>query len=88
MSICNDAQTREPQFSISKIPLRTVRPFIMDTMVLSKLQNHSTIDSESLEELIKSKIHDMIESAIHKWLNQNSDKLRTECPKPLIRLRV
>lgn len=82
-------------FSLEKIRLKTVRPFVMKEIVLAdekelkgvwKKQNNRTTVTSFLCNLVE----DLIKEAVDEWLEaqEDPDLERKDAPLPLIRLRV
>ena len=72
-------------FNLSPIPLRTVRPFCMDTIVLSE-HNLNQTDKNievKIEQILVKKVEKMIEEC-----EKNSHYCEKQPKKPLIRLKV
>ncbi|KAJ3270534.1 Double-strand break repair protein mre11a [Terramyces sp. JEL0728] len=76
------------EFQLEKIKLKTVRPFIMDNVELSKVEGLDPGDKDSVSLYLRRKVAKMIAKAKQEWLELNSDKQEADFPKPLIRLRV
>jgi double-strand break repair protein MRE11 len=90
------------QYRFEEIDLRTVRPFVMDTIAL---QNFEELDDEKnnpeeIAEFLSAKVEEMIETAKTKWEEQSKGVSETSGPGkllkqygkalqlPLIRLKV
>ena len=76
------------QFQVRSVPLRSVRPFVFDEVLLSDLNEKIISDSKALGRVLVQKVEAMIEKAKEEWHKRNSDKDIQQCPLPLIRLRV
>ncbi|KAJ3258944.1 Double-strand break repair protein mre11a [Boothiomyces macroporosus] len=76
------------EFQLEKIKLKTVRPFVMDNVELSKVDGLDPGDKDSVALFLRRKVSKMIIKAKQQWLELNSDKQESDFPKPLIRLRV
>ena len=75
------------RYKIDKIKLNTVRPLIMDSIVLSKVVGLQK-DRESVHSHLCLKVDEMISEAKVKWESANPGEGANNCPLPLIRLRV
>lgn len=82
-------------FSLERIKLKSVRPFVMKDIILSKtgLKATSFNKNEVLKYLTKE-IEEMIDNANNRWKNSNIEMFENgiltddDIPLPLIRLRV
>ncbi|ORZ34906.1 Metallo-dependent phosphatase-like protein [Catenaria anguillulae PL171] len=74
-------------FEIDKIPLRTVRPFLMDDLILSDVPGLVANDAKGAHRAITKRIHEMIEQANDEWHETHPDD-EGDPPLPLIRLRI
>eukprot|EP01129_Flabellula_baltica_P005317 TRINITY_DN1916_c0_g1_i1.p1 TRINITY_DN1916_c0_g1~~TRINITY_DN1916_c0_g1_i1.p1 ORF type:complete len:658 (+),score=153.95 TRINITY_DN1916_c0_g1_i1:29-2002(+) len=72
----------EKKFRMEYIPLKTVRPFVIDDIILSE-QNLDSDDPDSVPEFLASKVEEMIQKAINNYTGSLQPM-----PLPLIRLRV
>jgi double-strand break repair protein MRE11 len=78
-------------FEIEKIRLKTVRPFIMDSVVLKNIDDLDPLDTTAVNAFLQEKvlvltqITEMIDNARETWVARNPG---VEFPKPLIRLKV
>ncbi|KAL5034892.1 meiotic recombination, variant 2 [Batrachochytrium dendrobatidis] len=75
-------------FAVEKIRLKSVRPFVMDEVVLQKVSHLYTKDQAAVNEYLQQKVAEMIEIARINWQELNPDVDPEEFPKPLIRLKV
>ncbi|OIW22942.1 DNA repair exonuclease [Coniochaeta ligniaria NRRL 30616] len=81
-------------FQIDKIPLKTVRPFVTDELVLSTDKRFKGVDKkkENRQEITKRLmdiVEEMIQKANDEWLSiQDEGDDVEEQPLPLIRLKV
>ncbi|KAJ3345775.1 Double-strand break repair protein mre11a [Entophlyctis luteolus] len=80
----------DKQFKIEKVQLKTVRPFVMDDIVLADCKGLSSrkVDDKRVEQVLVEKVEEMIETARNMWLEGNPEEPEDSFPKPLIRLRV
>lgn len=80
------------KFSLEKIPLKTVRPFLIEDICLSKFSQLRPTDTQALQAFLSRKIEDLILQSQSDWRRQITHKpdQRTEklAPLPLIRLKV
>ncbi|PWN48445.1 DNA repair exonuclease [Violaceomyces palustris] len=77
-------------FMIEPIPLKTVRPFVMDDMVLSEELEENGLEPkrEDIIKLLKKRVQALIEKAKAEWLERYPDHDGGQMPLPLVRLRV
>ncbi|KAH6561363.1 hypothetical protein BASA62_009872 [Batrachochytrium salamandrivorans] len=75
-------------FAVEKVRLKTVRPFIMDEVILSKVPGLYAKDQGTVNEFLHQKVADMIELARTNWQELNPNIDPANFPKPLIRLKV
>ncbi|KAL1925579.1 uncharacterized protein VTP21DRAFT_462 [Calcarisporiella thermophila] len=78
-------------YELEKIRLKTVRPFVMEEVVLSEVEGLEPNDDQSVEEYLVNKVRLLIRRAISEWKEMQGDSFDTqelEPPKPLIRLKV
>nr|KAJ3420225.1 meiotic recombination [Polyrhizophydium stewartii] len=75
-------------FAIEKVRLRTVRPFVMDEVVLDSVPELYAKDQTAVNEFLQQKVAEMIERARGSWKELNPDLADELFPKPLIRLKV
>ncbi|KAJ3021245.1 UNVERIFIED_CONTAM: Double-strand break repair protein mre11a [Siphonaria sp. JEL0065] len=80
----------DKQFKLEKVALQTVRPFVMDDIVLAecKLIGRQKMDDKRVDEVLVDKVEEMIETARNIWMEAHPDLEEDEFPRPLIRLRV
>jgi double-strand break repair protein MRE11 len=80
------------KFHIEKIPLKTVRPFLMEEVSLSNYPSLRPTDGQAVQTFLAKKIDDLIQKAqmSHWQTSQNvSSSLTEKAPLlPLIRLKV
>ncbi|RKP05540.1 Mre11 DNA-binding presumed domain-containing protein [Thamnocephalis sphaerospora] len=77
------------KFTMEKIPLRTVRPFVMQDVSLSAVHGLRPSDEKGVAEYLTDKVNRMIDEAHSNWeAARGNGAAQEECPKPLIRLRV
>ncbi|KAI8903750.1 Metallo-dependent phosphatase-like protein, partial [Gorgonomyces haynaldii] len=72
----------QDDFQYEKIKLKTVRPFLMREVILSKTDLHPQTSEHDLMDYLHNVVFEMIQEANEKWEND------CEPPLPLIRLRV
>ncbi|KAJ3104912.1 Double-strand break repair protein mre11a [Phlyctochytrium planicorne] len=77
----------EKKIQLRKIPLKTVRPFVLDECILSKIPKVNRMDEQGVIKFLGQKVDSLIEKANNQWIEANpeSDK---ETPLPIVRLRV
>lgn len=78
----------ETEFQLEKIRLKTVRPFVIDEIVLSEVRGLDKDDKTAVNAILQKKVATMITEAKEKWLSSNPKKTLNDIPKPLIRLKV
>lgn len=79
---------RGQEFQLEKIPLKSVRPFVMETLVLANIKKFDKMDQAGVERVVTEKVHDLIAKARLKWKGANPTAKPEAFPKPLIRLKV
>ncbi|KAJ3112537.1 Double-strand break repair protein mre11a [Physocladia obscura] len=77
----------DKQFKLEKVSLKSVRPFVMDDIILADC-NLKRIDEKRVDQVLKKKVEEMIITAHNVWVEANPTLDEEEFPKPLIRLRV
>eukprot|EP00842_Homolaphlyctis_polyrhiza_P000470 jgi/Hompol1/1423/HPOL_001384-RA len=76
-------------FGIEKIPLTSVRPFIMEEVELFKVEPRlSPKDTSQVNEFLQKKVMSMIDKARASWTELNPNAHPDAFPKPLIRLKA
>ncbi|RKO84774.1 Mre11 DNA-binding presumed domain-containing protein, partial [Blyttiomyces helicus] len=75
-------------FQLEKIRLKTVRPFIMDEVVLKDETDLRPTDTAMVDAFLKDKVQSLIDTALREWRELNPDVPEEAEPKPLIRLKV
>ncbi|KAI3631968.1 hypothetical protein MIR68_009804 [Amoeboaphelidium protococcarum] len=77
------------QFNIQKVPLKTVRPFVVRSIVLQD-SGLNRLDQKGIHKHICTILDDMVTEARRKWREQNvdDDAAGVEPPLPLIRLKI
>jgi double-strand break repair protein MRE11 len=89
---CALLEVQDKAFEITPIPLRTVRPFKMDTVYLTTIAEEEDInlnDRLSINSFLKRRINDLIRDAKQEFQERNADADEPVPPMlPLIRLRV
>ncbi|KAF9563875.1 DNA repair exonuclease [Agrocybe pediades] len=90
-------QIQGKEFQMTPIPLRTVRPFVIDSLVLADAADEDGIDLNDPMEITKylrTKVNDLIDQANEIWDERNKRAVEEdgeeELPRmlPLIRLKV
>ncbi|WVQ79525.1 DNA repair protein (mre11) [Cryptococcus sp. DSM 104549] len=77
-------------FALEEIPLKTVRPFEMDDVVLSYAAEHGSCaldDRDSITAYLRTEVEALIEKAKTTWKERNGSG-KKEMMLPLIRLKV
>ena len=74
-------------FLIEPIPLKSVRPFVLDDMVLAEELEEHGLESkrENIMKLLRSRVNELIQRAKEEYAERHPDR---EMPLPLVRLRV
>ena len=89
---CALLEVQDKAFEITPIPLRTVRPFKMDTVCLATVAEDEDInlnDRLSINSFLKRRINELIRDAKKEFEERNADAEEPVPPMlPLIRLRV
>lgn len=89
---CALLEIQDKAFEITPIPLRTVRPFKMDTVYLTAIAEEEDInlnDRLSINSFLKRRVNDLIRDAKQEFQQRNADADGPVQPMlPLIRLRV
>ncbi|RKP13567.1 Metallo-dependent phosphatase-like protein, partial [Piptocephalis cylindrospora] len=81
-------------FRLKKLPLRTVRPFVMDNVCLSEQKGLRPTHPASVEAFLKTKVQEMLLQAKDQWEEEEKERgsesegTARDFPKPLIRLKV
>lgn len=77
-------------FRIDKIPLKTVRPFVMNDIILQTIPElkNKLFDQKSVEHYLIKHVNSLISEAREEWLADNEEDELNKCPLPLIRIRV
>jgi double-strand break repair protein MRE11 len=71
-------------FEFEKVRLKTIRPFIIDSIILGAVPNLNPSDSKAVKNYLHTKVLEMIETVKSDWLRHNTGDM----PKPLVRLKV
>ena len=80
---------KDRKFSVEKIPLKTVRPFVYGDVILSEEWRLKEKKTKALvNSILVEKVESYIRQAIADWRDINPDKESDEAPLPLIRLNV
>ncbi|KAI8818933.1 DNA repair protein rad32 [Fimicolochytrium jonesii] len=75
-------------FNLEPVRLRTVRPFIMDDVVLQDIEDLRPKDEKMVNQFLQERVEHNIDSALQDWLELNPDVPEKDWPKPLVRLKV
>ncbi|KAJ3216002.1 Double-strand break repair protein mre11a [Dinochytrium kinnereticum] len=88
-SLCEgESKAKEhKEFELEKIPLQSVRPFVMDEIILSKVPSLRLNDEKKIMKILSEKVESLIEQARQEWLETHSNQ-EDDFPKPIIRLKV
>ncbi|KAL7746139.1 meiotic recombination [Sorochytrium milnesiophthora] len=85
----------DTSFELEKVRLRSVRPFIMDELVLSADTGLRPTETKRIQAYIVDRVETLIQSARHNWLELNAqdgaadaEPDEDQIPLPLVRLRV
>ncbi|KIJ33528.1 hypothetical protein M422DRAFT_783118 [Sphaerobolus stellatus SS14] len=89
-------EIQDKEFQMTPIPLRTVRPFVMEEIVLLDLDESQKVDITKpmeVNKFLKAKVNELIDRANEEWEERNAAALAAsdkEVPHmlPLIRLKV
>ncbi|KAJ7084037.1 Metallo-dependent phosphatase-like protein [Mycena belliarum] len=89
-------QIQGKEFEMTPIPLRTVRPFVIESIVLSEIAEEEGLnlaDQMEITKYLKAKVNSLIEKANEQWEERNArgiEEGEEELPTmlPLIRLKV
>jgi double-strand break repair protein MRE11 len=76
------------EFTLEKIRLKTVRPFIIDDVVLAEVKDLPRDDRTAVNAFLQSKVTEMIQVAKRRWIEWNPKARQEDIPKPLVRLKV
>lgn len=82
------------EMKVEKHPIKSVRPFIMEELVLAEDQRFRGLakvkdNRTQLTKRLESVVHELIDQAKTQWLSiQDPDDTPEETPLPLVRLRV
>lgn len=85
---------KERDFHLEQIPLKTVRPFVMEDIDLDQAVEEARLqidDKQGVTKLLKSKVKELVERANHEQLQKcasTSEDQRPDQMLPLVRLRV
>ncbi|KAH7882901.1 Metallo-dependent phosphatase-like protein [Phlebopus sp. FC_14] len=89
-------QIQGKEFELKPIPLRTVRPFVLEDVVLSEVAEEEDFDINdqiAVAKFLKSRVNALIEQANRLWDDRNTravEEGEEELPRmlPLVRLKV
>ncbi|KAI0926517.1 meiotic recombination [Taiwanofungus camphoratus] len=89
-------QIQGKEFELTPIPLRTVRPFVLDEVILSEVAEDENVDiSDRVEiaKILKTRVNELIDKANALWDERNAravEEGESELPQmlPIIRLKV
>ncbi|TRM67043.1 Metallo-dependent phosphatase-like protein [Schizophyllum amplum] len=81
------------EFNLQPIALRTVRPFVVEDVVLSEEEDLDLTDQKQITNFLKSRVEALIEKAAAEWDERNAAALASgedalPAMLPLVRLRV
>ncbi|KAJ7241724.1 Metallo-dependent phosphatase-like protein [Mycena haematopus] len=87
---------RGKEFEMTPIPLRTVRPFVIESVVLSEIAEEEGLnlgDQMEITKFLKNKVNSLIEKASEQWAERNARAVEDgdeplEPMLPLVRLKV
>ncbi|KAJ7704437.1 DNA repair exonuclease [Mycena rosella] len=89
-------QIQNKEFEMTPIPLRTVRPFVIESVVLSEIAEEEGLnlgDQMEITKFLKAKVNALIDQAAEQWNERNARAVEDgeeELPSmlPLVRLKV
>ncbi|KAJ3053886.1 Double-strand break repair protein mre11a, partial [Rhizophlyctis rosea] len=81
-------QIKGSHFQLEPLRLKTVRPFIMDEVVLKDEKDLRPTDHTTVNDFLQHKVKSLIDRALTEWKELNPDAPENRWPKPLIRLKV
>ncbi|KAJ7151408.1 Mre11 DNA-binding presumed domain-containing protein [Mycena crocata] len=89
-------QIQNKEFEMTPIPLRTVRPFVIESVVLSEIADEEGLnlaDQMEITKFLKNKVNTLIAQADEQWAERNARALEDgdeplEPMLPLVRLKV
>ncbi|KAF7293042.1 Double-strand break repair protein [Mycena indigotica] len=89
-------QIRGKEFELTPIPLRTVRPFVIESIVMTEVAEEEGLnlaDSIEINKYLKRKVNSLIDQANEQWEERNARAVEDgeeplEPMLPLIRLKV
>ncbi|KAF7329694.1 Double-strand break repair protein MRE11 [Mycena kentingensis (nom. inval.)] len=89
-------QIRNKEFELNPIPLRTVRPFVIESIVLTEVAEEEGLDinqAMEIQKYLKRKVNELIDKAQEQWDARNERAVEEgdeplEPMLPLIRLKV
>ncbi|OZJ02139.1 hypothetical protein BZG36_04801 [Bifiguratus adelaidae] len=78
------------EYELETIPLRTVRPFKLEEVILSEVDGLRPSDTKGVQKYLVTQVNRLVEEAKEEWqaLQREYNDNPGECPKPLIRLKV
>jgi len=86
-------QIQGKEFQLTPLPLRTVRPFVLEEVVLSDEEGIDLNDQMEITKFLKAKVNALIDQANQLWDERNDQAVEDgepELPRmlPLVRLKV
>jgi len=86
-------QIQGKEFQLTPLPLRTVRPFVLEEVVLADEEGVDLNDQMEITKFLKAKVNTLIDQANQLWDERNDHALEDgepELPRmlPLVRLKV
>jgi double-strand break repair protein MRE11 len=76
------------EFKLKKLPIKSVRPFRMETIVLSEIEDLDRDDKVAIQINLEQKVRQMIKKVKLQWKEDNPTLKPSEFPLPLIRLKI
>ena len=86
-------QIQGKEFQLTPLPLRTVRPFVLEEVVLADEEGVDLNDQMEITKFLKAKVNALIDQANQLWDERNDQAMEDgepELPRmlPLVRLKV
>ena len=86
-------QIQGKEFQLTPLPLRTVRPFVLEEVVLADEEGIDLNDQMEITKFLKAKVNALIDQANQLWDERNDQAVEDgepELPRmlPLVRLKV